>query len=89
MDKTLKRQKSDVEEVAASIFNYLQDNPSAGDTLEGITKWWLLRQRLGESLAMVQEAIEQLKAKGLVVEQKRMDTNTLYFINNDSEGTSD
>ena len=89
MEKTLKQYKNDVEEVAASIFNYLQENPDAGDTLEGITTWWLLRQRLGESLAMVQEAIEQLKAKGLVVEQKRMDTGNLYFINNESEGLSE
>lgn len=89
MEKTLKQYKSDVEEVATSIFNYLRENPDAGDTLEGITKWWLLRQRLRDSLAMVQEAIEQLKARGLVVEQKRVDTNTLYFINSDPDGPSD
>ena len=35
MDDVEKREK-----IKKSILNYLKQNPDAGDTLEGITKWW-------------------------------------------------
>ena len=66
-------------EMALHIFNYLQQHTSAGDSLEGIARWWVLRQRLDESLRQVQAALEELKGRGLVVECRTPDRRKLYF----------
>ena len=65
--------------VADQLLKYLQAHPQAGDTLEGIVKWWLLRQQLNESVAAVQQALEQLTHNGFVYERRTRDGKTLYF----------
>lgn len=68
-------------EVCYHILSYLSDNPDAGDTLEGIVEWWLLRQRIKFGTQTVADAVARLVAEGLIVEQKASDSRTLYRVN--------
>lgn len=72
-------QMEDEGKYATQILEYLKAHPHAGDTLEGITRWWMVRQRLNESIAIVKRALEMLKSKGCVLERKTPDGRTLYF----------
>lgn len=49
------------EKVEALILSYLERQPNAGDTLEGITKWWLEMERIEVSVDQVAAACENLK----------------------------
>jgi len=49
------------------ILEYLREHPQASDTLEGITRWWLVSQQVNYSVMVVMEVLEQLKAEGLIV----------------------
>ena len=66
------------EEIASHISEYLQKNNHAGDTLEGITKWWVMAQQLEVSVSTVKEALSQLEANGFVVEKRGADGRTRY-----------
>ena len=52
------------EEISQMILSYLQKHPGAGDTLEGITRWWLESERVDLSVEVVAEALEALLEKG-------------------------
>lgn len=70
---------ADVNEVARLILSYLETNSDAGDTLEGIIKWWVLSQQLNESMTVVQRALDELKDKGIIVERQGPDRRVIYF----------
>jgi hypothetical protein len=57
-------------EIAGYISKYLQEREHAGDTPEGIAKWWVMSRQLDVSIWTVQQALEQLEASGIVVEKK-------------------
>lgn len=54
------------EDLAQKIMEYLRKNPGAGDTLEGITNWWLQFQRIEQSVNDVLDSLEDLIKDGLV-----------------------
>jgi hypothetical protein len=66
--------------LAQEILNYLQAHPHAGDSLEGIARWWVMCQRLSDSVEEVQHALEELKARGNVVEYLTSDGRTMYSL---------
>ena len=66
------------EEIASHISEYLQKHTHAGDTLEGIAKWWVMSQQLEVSVTTVQEALAHLEATGDVVEKRGADGRTRY-----------
>lgn len=68
-----------VNEVARLILSYLQTNNDAGDTLEGIVKWWVLSQQLNEAMTVVQQALDKLKDDGIIVERQGPDRRVIYF----------
>ena len=68
-------------QIAAAILAYLAEHPKAQDTLEGIVEWWLLEQEIKRRTVMVQEALAELLAKGLVVERKGRDGRMHYRLN--------
>lgn len=47
--------------------------------MEGISKWWLLRQRVNESVDVVRLVLEELRRQGLVQSYKMADGQTIYF----------
>ena len=55
--------------LASEILSYLVENPDAGDTLEGIARFWTAKQRIDVMLGDFQEAIEDLVAEGLLIER--------------------
>lgn len=67
------------------ISEYLQKHKQAGDTLEGVARWWMMNQQVNDSLTEVQQALQQLKAQGVVTARKGPDGRTLYFINNPND----
>jgi hypothetical protein len=44
------------QELAEAVLSYLAEHPAAMDTVEGITEWWLMRQRV----RMVVERVERV-----------------------------
>lgn len=67
-------------EKVRQIQSYLEEHPAACDTLEGIVMWWLQRQRVNETVTDVYQALQELKASGMVLERKTPDGKTLYFL---------
>jgi hypothetical protein len=55
--------------LASEILSYLLKNPDAGDTLEGIARFWTARQRIDLMLGDVQEALGGLVAEGVLKER--------------------
>ncbi len=74
------------EEIADYISKYLQEHRNAGDTLEGIVKWWVMSQQLDLSVSTVQQALEQLEASGIVVKNRGADGRTRYLVRAPSNG---
>jgi Fe2+ or Zn2+ uptake regulation protein len=76
-DNGFKGSMSDAE-VAQRILGYLRKNRAAGDTLEGIATWWMMRQRVTETTETVQRVIRQLNEAGLIHEHATATGRTLY-----------
>jgi hypothetical protein len=72
------KSNADVAGIARAIERYLAKHPNAADSLEGIHRWWLLRQRYEESAQQVQEALEQLLREGVVSKRVLSDGQVLY-----------
>jgi hypothetical protein len=62
--------------VADMISRYLKSHPKAFDCLEGILGWWLPKQKIEESNAMVQAAMDYLVSNG---EVEKFDFNGKTF----------
>ena len=58
------------EVIYRKILDYLSKNPDAGDTLEGITEWWLESERVDQAVDEVSEVLEALVKKGLIKKSK-------------------
>ena len=63
------------------IMDYLQTHQEAGDTLEGIAKWWLTSKQIDESVFRVKRSLDNLKLKGVVRERQLPDGNSLFVLN--------
>ena len=68
-------------EACQHILGYLLDNPEAGDTLEGIAGWWLLKQRIRFETLTVAQAVAQLVNDGLITAQQGPDSRIIYKAN--------
>lgn len=71
--------------VADEILAYLIKHPQAQDTLEGITEWWLLEQRIRSAVAEVDGALRGLVANDLMVARQCADGRTYYGLNQTKE----
>jgi hypothetical protein len=68
--------------IALSILRYLDANPEARDTVEGIAQWWLRKEWIERKVDEVQDAIQVLKSKGLILEEPKTGVeSTLYRLN--------
>ncbi len=52
--------------IAQEISDYLIGHANAADSLEGVVKWWLTRQRYEQAADKVQQALEYLVKEGVV-----------------------
>lgn len=68
----------EVVRLAEEISNYLRKNPGAGDTLEGITTWWLKPGKCSPPVKEVTTAMEILIKKGLVRKRQTLGGASIY-----------
>lgn len=76
--------QADIRALAEEIAAYLRERGQVADTLEGIARWWILRQRLHEGQRKVEQAMDYLCAQGLVAIRKLPDGAVLYTSNADN-----
>ena len=74
---------NDVLKLADEIATYLATHRHSADTLDGIVRWWLVRQRLEEATQRVQLAIDYLCEDGVVKGVTTTGGNTIYMLNAD------
>ena len=78
----------DDKKMAQEIMAYLRENPCAGDSVEGISRWWLTRERITQSINTVQQALEHLSSVGLVYERRMADGRKVYFATAHTEASA-
>jgi hypothetical protein len=67
--------------LARQIVAYLREHPLSGDTLEGVSRWWIKKQCITECVRDVHQALVRLGNEGLVHERATPDGRTLFFAN--------
>jgi hypothetical protein len=60
------------------ILNYLRRHPDAGDTLEGITRWWLECKSIDNNVDEIAEVLEVLTKQGILVVYKESNGTVFY-----------
>lgn len=76
-------------DAADAINRYLLVRPNASETVDGVAKWWLLRQRYQDSRQLVQKALDFLLIEGFVVKTVMPDGKVLYSkAENEQENTN-
>ena len=65
-------------EQSKKILDYLNKKPDAGDTLEGITEWWLESERITQEVDRVAAGLETLIRKGLITKVRYKNGNVVY-----------
>jgi len=55
-----------IEHVAQDLSDHFFNTPEAGDTLEGISDWWIARQRRRNTATVVRGALDKLVEDGRV-----------------------
>ena len=74
-------QSDEVEKVAKEIESYLVSNPNAADSLNGITNWWIAKQRITENMDLVENAVERLVDSGVIRRNEDEPDNVIYSLN--------
>jgi hypothetical protein len=67
------------DEVDRAVLAYLEEHPSAADTLEGITAWWLEQRRIRYGVEIVSGALERLIRSGAIEKLSRRDEASTLF----------
>jgi len=65
-------------EVESAVLAYLDRHPFAADTLEGITNWWLPRQRYITAQHRIEAVLVRLVGEG-VLQLRRLPTGTAMY----------
>ena len=55
------------QEIIERIMKYLQEKPDAGDTLEGISQFWMQFERIDQTVDEVSNALDALVRAGMVM----------------------
>ena len=71
-------QQASVSEIAQAIAAYVEKNPEAQDTLEGIIQWWLPEGQNPARTALIRQALNELVAEGLITAHKAKDDQVFY-----------
>ena len=67
--------------MARAILRYLQGQPDAKDTLEGIAQWWLSKECTERKANQIESSLSDLVSRGLVIEGRREDMPPYYWLN--------
>jgi hypothetical protein len=60
---------SEQSQIASAILRYLDANPHAEDTIEGIVQWWVRKDWVQQKVEEVERAIGLLKSRGFILEE--------------------
>lgn len=71
-------ERADVIEAADAIRRYLAERPNAAETIEGVARWWLARQRHVDTVELAELALLHLEEQGQVVRFHLAGGKTLY-----------
>lgn len=77
------RKRESTQEAALKILRYLEQNPNAADTIEGILEWWLPRQSIYDEEKVVEQALDRLVKQNLIVTTLSSDAHKHYRLNTD------
>lgn len=75
--------KSALTPLAIEILTYLEHHPRACDTLVGIARWWILRQRIEAMTHEVKAALDQLVSMGVVAQTAQQCSEPRYALTPD------
>ncbi|MFL6647563.1 MAG: hypothetical protein ACJ8J7_04550 [Sulfurifustaceae bacterium] len=65
-------------EAADAIRRYLEVRPNAAETVEGVARWWLARQRHDDTVVLARQALDYLESKGQVVRFRLAGGKVMY-----------
>ena len=68
-------------EVTLKLLRYLDQNPNAADTVEGILEWWLPKQSIYEEEKVVKRALDELVKRNLILATSSSDARRHYRLN--------
>lgn len=64
--------------IAEAIQKYLSEKPSASETLDGVTKWWLQGQHFEHSIQHVKAALNFLLNEGVITKIGTCSGNCIF-----------
>jgi hypothetical protein len=67
-------------EVERSVLEYLAGHPYAADTLDGITHWWLPRQRYTTAQQRIEAVLVRLVDQGVLQLRRLPDGTAMYAL---------
>lgn len=67
--------------IARAILTYLRKFPEAQDTIGGVAEWWLPDQGIRSRPTIVKETLDELVARGFILQIKGKDSQIRYRIN--------
>ncbi len=70
--------REEIVSTAEAIKRYLITRPNASETVDGVARWWLLKQRFADSLERVQLALDMLEDHGEVIRIVMSDGREFY-----------
>ena len=73
--------RSPLSPIALQILAYLESNPDAQDTLDGIAEWWLLKQRFKTARTAVARALDELVERRLIMACQDASGRSFYRVN--------
>ena len=62
------------------ILGYLSKNSDTGDTLEGISKWWLNIEKIDVTVDKISGVLETLSKEGLIEKQLLPGDKAIYKV---------
>ncbi len=69
------------QEITRRLLSYLLRHPEARDTVEGMTRWWLLEEEIHERLTEISQGIASLVKQGFILEERHGTSLPLYRLN--------
>lgn len=63
---------------AEAIRRYLEVRPNAAETVEGVARWWLARQRHDDTVVLARQALDYLESQGQVVKFRLAGGKVMY-----------
>jgi hypothetical protein len=73
--------RAQLSKLAREILGYLIKNPRASDSLVGIARWWILKQRIETMTADVKKALDELVELGVVIQTITPHSDPTYSLN--------